>query len=210
MSPVIPKPHDLLKVSLNRETLQFEQARGAVFDLLQPTPFVVVRRACPRREWIPIGVRGPSRSERYGGWLHEDSVLRLYDPPSLKEVPPKRSLPSFEALSLLKKLWSGMELEWGPVGSVGFELASGAEAVSPDSDLDLLIYASQPFSCAFARELIECRATLPATLDVQVTTDAGSFALAEYAYQQGAVALRQLGGTVLVSDPWRDSVVRFA
>ncbi|NYF79563.1 phosphoribosyl-dephospho-CoA transferase [Granulicella arctica] len=195
---------------MRRETLQFEQDEAIAFDLLLATPFVVVRRACPRRDWIPVGLRGSSRSERYGGWLHRDSVLGVYDPSSLKAVQTRRALPSFEALRLLQRRWTGMELEWGPVGSVGFELATGVEAVSPESDLDLLIQAPQPFSRAFARELIECGATLPATLDVQVTTNAGSFALAEYAYQQGAVALRQLGGSVLVSDLWCDSAASVA
>jgi len=199
MNTVIPNPHDLLKVALRRESLQFEQGGAAVFDLLQSAPFVVVRRARPRDEWIPVGVRGRPRSERYGGWLRSDSVLRLYDPASLKKTQPMRSMPSFEALRLLQKLWSGTELEWGPVGSVGFELASGAETVSPESDLDLLIRAPQPFSRDFARELLECNPTLPARLDVQVATEAGSFALAEYAQAQGCVL-----------DPWCGSTTTSA
>jgi phosphoribosyl-dephospho-CoA transferase len=30
-------------------------------------------------------------------------------------------------------------LPWGPIGSVGFELATGQAATSPDSDLDLIV-----------------------------------------------------------------------
>ena len=87
---------------------------------------------------------------------------------------------------------------------MGFELATGAPVVTPDSDLDAVIYAAQPIDTSAARSLLEATRDLPAVVDVRVETPRVGFSLAEYVDRKGAtLLLRTPAGAVLGTDPWR-------
>jgi phosphoribosyl-dephospho-CoA transferase len=106
-------------------------------------------------------------------------------------------------LSLLAERWSELKSDWGPGGSVGFALASGSHVVTPQSDLDVVIYAQTPIGTAEARALLDCAQGLPAAVDVRVETPICGFSLTEYANRWPApILLRFASGTALGSDPW--------
>jgi phosphoribosyl-dephospho-CoA transferase len=86
---------------------------------------------------------------------------------------------------------------------VGFELATGKLVVTPDSDLDAVIYAAQPIDSSEARSLLESTRGLPAAVDVRVETPRAGFSLAEFVSRQGAkILLRTPQGAVLGTNPW--------
>jgi phosphoribosyl-dephospho-CoA transferase len=171
-------------------------------DALCDPPFVVVRRGAITADEIPIGIRGVRRNERWATTCHPKHVKRILTPQSLlARAIPDRPMPALHALRLLKERWPP---NWGPGGSVGFELATGAPVVTPDSDLDAVIYAPNPIDITEARNLLEATRNLPAAVDIRVETPHVGFSLAEYVAHPGAkILLKTPQGAVLGTDPWR-------
>jgi phosphoribosyl-dephospho-CoA transferase len=114
-------------------------------------------------------------------------------------------VPALAALESVATLMRslGFESSWGPLGSVGFELASGAATATAASDLDLLLQAPQPVPPQLAAALHERLARLPVRADLLLETPAGALALAEYVAGRTPFGLRTLTGARLVHDPWR-------
>jgi phosphoribosyl-dephospho-CoA transferase len=169
-------------------------------ESLQRVPFVVVRRGSATEDEIPVGVRGARRSERWATSCHPRLVKRILTPEELLDLEIPDRMPALRALHLLKARWRQV---WGPGGSVGFELATGAPVVTPDSDLDAVIYAAHPIDTSEARSLLESTRDLPAAVDVRVETPRVGFSLAEYVDRSGAtLLLRTPAGAVLGTDPW--------
>jgi phosphoribosyl-dephospho-CoA transferase len=93
-------------------------------------------------------------------------------------------------------------LPWGPVGGVGFELATGVPVLTTASDVDLLVRAAGPLDMGKLRTLTARLATLPARFDVQLELDEGAVALAEICRAApGTVLLRTAHGPRLVDWP---------
>lgn len=107
------------------------------------------------------------------------------------------------ALDYIEATLATSTYTWGPIGSVGFELASGAPTVGVCSDLDLLIRMERPLDCKSARQLSLRLAEVPVRVDVQLETPSGAIALAEYARGEPSVMLRTYDGPRLVSNPCR-------
>jgi phosphoribosyl-dephospho-CoA transferase len=94
---------------------------------------------------------------------------------------------------------------WGPVGSVGFELASGLPSVSAQSDLDLVLDAPEPIEVRDAAALFTALGRLSARVDLLLETPLGAVALSDYAGGKRVVLLRTHSGAHLVTDPWHAS-----
>jgi phosphoribosyl-dephospho-CoA transferase len=107
-------------------------------------------------------------------------------------------------LALLADRWKALDFPWGPGGSVGFELATGHPVASPQSDLDVVIYADSQMTHDEARALRESSQGLPAAVDIRVETPSCGFSLTEYANAapQAPILLRFPYGTALGPDPW--------
>jgi phosphoribosyl-dephospho-CoA transferase len=109
------------------------------------------------------------------------------------------------ALLALAPRLHALGLDWGPVGGVGFWLASGLPVLRPDSDLDLLVRSPTRLGPATLAALLPLQAEASCRIDVQIDTGAGGFALLEYA--RGAkVLLKTACGPMLVADPWQEAV----
>jgi phosphoribosyl-dephospho-CoA transferase len=204
--------HDLMEIDAER----FLQEQGAVPEWvtqsLRATPFVVVRRggiSCERG--IAMGVRGARRNERWAGVCHPSVVRMVLTPQALLSrmmaaagvAPRTAAIPALRALPLIAERWKTLDSVWGPGGSVGFELATGRHVASPQSDLDVVIYAAKPMTTAEARALIDSAQGLPAAVDIRVEAPNCGFSLAEYANRAPApILLRGVSGAVLGTDPW--------
>jgi phosphoribosyl-dephospho-CoA transferase len=115
------------------------------------------------------------------------------------------SIPAVYTVALLAKRWKDLDSPWGPGGSVGFELATGRHAASPQSDLDVVIYAESRMTQHEARALCESAQGLPAAVDIRVETPLCGFSLTEYANRAPLpILLRFAHGTMLGTDPWAD------
>ena len=227
--------HDLLEIDAERFLEAQSSAPGWVAESLRRAPFVVVRRGLSRaEEGIAIGVRGAQRNERWAGGCRPDRVRRILTPPMLLSrlvtasgpdpmTRPHRAsrpdpvtrptasatradvIPALRTLALLAKRWKDLDSAWGPGGSVGFELATGHHAASPQSDLDVVIYAGSRMTQHEARTLCESAQGLPAAVDIRVETPICGFSLTEYANRAPLpILLRFAHGTVLGTDPWAD------
>lgn len=123
-----------------------------------------------------------------------------------RTIEAQAALPAFAALRAIAPALRRQRLQWGPTGSVGFELATGLPVVQASSDLDVLIRAPEWIARDRARSLLgilsQHAACAGVRVDVQLETPAGAIALAEYAGQARRVLLRHGGEPVLVEDPW--------
>jgi len=123
-----------------------------------------------------------------------------------RPIPPARTntIPAMCALALLADRWKTLASPWGPGGSVGFELATGHPVATPQSDLDIVIYAESRMTHDEARALCESAQGLPAAVDIRVETPTCGFSLTEYANRapMAPILLRFPHGTALGPDPW--------
>lgn len=202
-----PRVHDLLALkpgsSVELDAANPEWVRAALIQ----SQFVVARREAASPGMIAVGVRGPSREQRWAGFVTNEDVHQVIGPGVLRSRNAniaRRSLPAIQALRYAEARLRPMTLEWGPVGSVGYELATGLAVTSVESDLDLVIYAPYPVPRSEVRCLWNFLDVAPARVDVRLETPAGGFSLEEYVRDgQYRVLLRTPTGPILTDDPWR-------
>jgi len=210
-----PRVHDVLALkpgsSLEVEATNPEWVRAALIQ----SRSVVARREAGPPGMIAVGVRGPSREQRWAGFVTNEDVHQVIGPGVLRSQNAKiarRSLPAIQVLRYAEQRLRPLTLEWGPVGSVGYELATGLSVTSLESDLDLVIYAPYPVPRDEVRCLWNVLDVAPARVyvrvavrvDVRLETPAGGFSLEEYMRDgHDRVLLRTPTGPILTDDPWR-------
>jgi phosphoribosyl-dephospho-CoA transferase len=198
--------HDLLEIDAERFLQAYSSVPAWVAESLRQTPFVVVRRGPVSAQEIPIGVRGAHRNERWAGGCHPSLVNEILTPQTLLSRAPSLAVTpaALRTLSLLTQRWKALDSPWGPGGSVGFELATGRHIVTPQSDLDVVIYPHQRMTIDEARLLRNSTQGLPAPVDIRVETPICGFSLTEYANRAPApILLRTASGVLLGADPWK-------
>jgi phosphoribosyl-dephospho-CoA transferase len=173
--------------------------------------WVVVRRSIAPDGLVAVGIRGINRRQRWAGLADLADVEERLRPSQLSSCmarPTRLSLPVLAALSWLERQLGRSELDWGPVGSVGFELATGRQVITSTSDLDLALFAPTRFTRSTARDLWSVMSAAPAKVDVRVETPYCGFSLEEFA-REGTeqVLVRLPASRQLAADPWAISVI---
>jgi len=115
--------------------------------------------------------------------------------------PEDHGLPAFAALRTVRPYLNGTGLQWGPTGSVGFEIATGRHTVTHESDLDVMIRL-RDINASLLQQLSALQAKLSSTavrIDCQVETPVGAVALAEVASSQPRVMVRTAAGPRLLA-----------
>jgi phosphoribosyl-dephospho-CoA transferase len=203
--------HDLLEVDSERlltaAELHQDRPPGWVSPCLHATPFVHVRRGIDRDTAIPVGVRGVSRAQRWATVCRKAFIRRVTSPEQLLAFPfpasRAASIPALQSLRQLVTLWADLNFRWGPAGSIGFELLTGREVATAESDLDVVIYAPRRIAKKQAAHLCGEVAYLPSRIDIRVETSKCGFSLREYAsVSTQKVLLRTPFGEILGGDPW--------
>jgi phosphoribosyl-dephospho-CoA transferase len=202
----VPRVHDLLALrSGSMMTLDSEPPAESTIVLGQH-PWVVVRRGATPEATIAVGLRGAERHERWGGFVDAADVLARKGPEQLRcrlTSGSRRLLPAFQALAFLEYRLDGLGLDWGPGGSVGFELASGEPVVKDLSDLDIMFFVADKFEPTEALRLWKLVSASPGRVDALVETPYCGFSLEEYATgHSGRLLLRTQYGRMLGYDPW--------
>jgi phosphoribosyl-dephospho-CoA transferase len=206
----VPAVHSLLRVT-DLHALLWDVRRPAwTSAALQLAPWTVVRRAPPRLELWPVGVRGRQRAQRSAAWLPRCAMQECITPQMLAAQRVWRQrprIPATPAIAVLDEVAAvlaahGYAGRWGPGGSVGFELASGVPSTTAGSDLDLVLSVDEPMARNAAIRLHADLVKLPVRIDLLLETPQGAAALAEYASGEGATLLRSAHGPRLVADPW--------
>ena len=205
------RTHDLLEIDAKQFLSSQASAPEWVEGELRESPFAVVRRGLAPGNQIPIGVRGTGRNQRWAAFCHPKFVKNILTPSQLltRAIPTSRAnaIPALRALDLLKERWMENVLLWGPGGSVAFELASGRHVATPESDLDIVIYAERRMTAEEAKSLYDRAMNLLAVVDIRVETPVSGFSLKEFAGRgPAAILLRLPRGFVLAKDPWGDEI----
>jgi len=201
------RAHDLLRVT---RLVRADNEPDWVREALARAPWAVVRRARSAEGFVAVGVRGATRAQRFGTWLHHQDVETICAPEALLNTTPpgdRCALPVFVALARLCASPSALDgYAWGPTGSAGFELATGVHTISASSDLDLLIRMPgrpAPAAIRTLADLLAHAANRAGTrVDAQLETPTGGVALAELAAGKPHVLARASDGPRLVTDPW--------
>jgi phosphoribosyl-dephospho-CoA transferase len=196
--------HDLLQI--DPDSLLGGTTPSWVNQALISCPWVVVRRARAAAGEIAVGVRGDTRSQRWGGFLSKDLIGKVVRPADLLLVEQSSILRLTPAMKVLQQVidrWRDLTLPWGPTGSVGFELATGSPVTSDASDLDIAIRAPARITVERARALWQGVVGLPTRVDIRVETPQCGFSLQEYACTSSTrILLHYPDGKRLGDDPW--------
>lgn len=207
---MVLSPHDLLRLAPGSPLLAEAESREHeppwVARALARHPWVVVRRDIRSKDRVPVGVRGHIRRLRYGAWVDAGCVLDVMTPEELAAPATDCSSGRWVgALHDVARSMAGVELPWGPIGSVGFELATGSPSTGEASDLDILVRASSPIASGWdhlAARLRDVGLVHGCRLDCQVETPAGGVHLGDLV-APGMKLARTNGGPLLVADPWQ-------
>lgn len=179
--------HDLLQIRSEHDLIYNTPKPDWVAESIKRAPFVVVRRVHAENGLIPVGIRGKNRNERFAAFVRINNIVNIITPKQIvlarewihhdKEI--------FTYLEEIKKQMDEKVIDWGPGGSVGFELVSKVPTVNDKSDIDIIIRYTPELTLAYSRKLISELSKLPIHIDVQVETSKGSFSLHEFANSEG-------------------------
>ncbi len=211
LGPAPIRPHDLLRVR-GAGDLMGDEPPAWVRGALDLAPFVVVRRAASAPPLIPVGVRGAGRAQRAAAFIPRAAVVGRMAPEDLAVARAWRTtsramaFPHFALLEAVATTLEAAGLPWGPVGSLGFELASGHPCLTQTSDIDLLLRPPAPISRDLAASLCAVLSDFPIRIDAQMDVPGGAVALSEYASGAARIVLRSSDGPRLVTDPWQEDM----
>jgi phosphoribosyl-dephospho-CoA transferase len=198
--------HDLILLGTESTITSAEGELACPYLSPKQRPWVVVRRGRIADGLIPVGVRGAQRHQRYAGFTRLSEVLEIRQPDQLRLTlaeDSRRALQAFRTLSYLESHLVGLEMSWGPGGSVGYELASGIPTVRDDSDLDFILFAPRQLETTEVQDLWRTISSAPGKVDVLVETLLCGFSLKEFATtSQHKILLRTNNGRILGSNPW--------
>ena len=206
-----PRVHDLLFLRSGIVSSAGVAKPAWVTSLESSDLWVVVRRSIASNGLVSVGIRGIDRHERWGGFANLADVKERFRPSQLSYNMARRTriaMPALAALFWLEGQLDKSELDWGPVGSVGFELATGQQVVTETSDLDIALFAPTQFSRDTARDLWSVMRAATAKIDVRVETSYCGFSLEEYAREETEkVLIRLRESRKLATNPWAISVI---
>jgi phosphoribosyl-dephospho-CoA transferase len=202
-------PHHLLRVNATEVILANDRddqcAPSWVFRELGKTSLVVVRRGAVTRDRIPVGIRGPERSQRWAALCPPSAIQQIITPTDLLKRFARLAGLSWPGIAGVDWRWLTHSC-WGPGGSVGFELATGKRTTIPRSDLDIVVYANEHLSRSDAQRLLVFTGDLEVAIDIRVETPVCGFSLAEYARSSAkSILLRTSAGPILGDNPWNGS-----
>jgi phosphoribosyl-dephospho-CoA transferase len=207
--------HDLLKVDAAKVILDDAQGNQStpswVAPKLQETPWVVVRRGVATPDWIPIGIRGAERSQRWAASCPPAAIHQIATPMDLlncfnqtRQLVNSPLCNDLRSLAIDWQWFTHSSHLWGPGGSLGFELATGKQTTTSQSDLDIVIYANNYLPKTDAQRLLHATRHLNVPVDIRVETPVGGFSLTEYSESSGqSILLRTAAGPMLSDNPWK-------
>ncbi|MFF7592130.1 phosphoribosyl-dephospho-CoA transferase MdcG domain-containing protein [Kitasatospora purpeofusca] len=227
----LPGAHDLLLMQCTGSLRPLGGGEPPAWarQVLRAHPWVTVARApavagspvdtprpvhCPRdvsaaaETWIPVTVRGPERGQRLDALAPRAAVARTLRPEQLPDrlgllsATRIAAIPALAVLPAAGRLIADHRLAWGPIGAIGYELATGEPVAGPLSPLRVVLRAPQPVSRRDALQLRRALSRLRVPLQAELETRHGAVQLAEYAAGPFALTLLTPQGPREVRDPW--------
>ena len=202
----MPLVHDLIRIAPARISPACAAVPDWIARSLEAAPWVVVRRATAGLGKIAVGVRGPARHQRWGGFLDQSQIEQVLAPCALRSYGVSRArlqLKAFQSLAMLEETLDDAGLAWGPGGSVAFEMVSGLPSVNSESDLDVVVRCAEFLDRGRAKGLLEIVSRAPSRVDLRIETPIGGFALEEYCRPAlEAVLVRTATDSFFLRNPW--------
>lgn len=179
--------HDIIQIHSVEDVIYDKPKPSWVTTSLKKAPFVVVRRAPVENGFVPVGIRGATRSERFPAFVHTEKIKKVVTPEQIIREKKWHLFDHqiFKYLEKIDEIMKAKSVIWGVVGSVGFELVSKVATVHDKSDIDILVRDTPRLTKEVSKQLIEALKNIPVKTDVQVETKDGSFSLYEYANANG-------------------------
>jgi|SRR5690625_215361 len=194
------KVHDLIQINSANDLMYHTKKPNWVDASIKRAPFVVIRRVHSEGGFIPVGIRGTRRDERFAAFVHVNNIVDTFSPEQIAQARDwiHHDKEIFFYLEQIENIMNDNAIDWGPVGSVGFELVSKVPTVNDKSDIDLIIRHPSTLTPELAKEIVDELNQLPVLTDIQVETVEGSFSLKEYAYCKGKpILLKTKNGPLL-------------
>jgi phosphoribosyl-dephospho-CoA transferase len=199
------RPHDLVRISGIGALLEFRRLPEWAHHSLCAWPFAVIRRAKAPDGFVPIGIRGEERAQRAAALLPMHAVEGCISPEGLASREPwlfsnsQAALPQCHHLhyQTLRQVAEAAEQEalvWGPIGSAGFELATGAHVIRQESDLDILMRLTSQTNTPALRSFRAALVDLPVRVDILLEADGRAAALDEYLRSPDRVLIKTPDG----------------
>lgn len=156
--------HDIVYLDSNQAINSSETIPNWVLNEKTANTIAVVRRMKTLDHIVPIGFRGANRSERFAALTTKDSIRRVITAEEATHGIPPHS--HEETIDYLRDLFK--DIRWGIGGSIGFTMATGIQACTEYSDVDIVLYeerfaALQPLQHLHEKIQISAHA-----IDVQV------------------------------------------
>ena len=134
---------------------------------------VVVRRATTDSTVVAVGIRGTARHQRYATQMPVSAITKQLKPEALSNVDLDGFPHLMNQLQMIQNILNQKHWIWGYTGSVGFELATGIQTVTENSDIDLLIRTEEFLTKDEAKQLLQQLEQTELKLDVQLQTPKG-------------------------------------
>ena len=193
-----PRPHDLLRLSDTAVDSLPADAPSWARRALTATPWVVVRRAAAPE----VGRRGHPRAVQIPA-LRDDRAVRCRRTDRhtgatqrSRAAGPSRFACCPRIADGARRFLSATGLPWGPTGSVGFELATGAHTITRASDLDVVLRVDSVTPQVLQRLSVlhnELQAAA-ARVDCQIEMAKGAVTLADIVSSDPRVLVRSTDG----------------
>jgi phosphoribosyl-dephospho-CoA transferase len=179
-------------------------------DSLHQTRTVVVRRAAAPNRLVSVGIRGSFRGQRCDSlFLRIEDVATLYTPESLirtgnwrQFTRSPRPFPAWQALEQVNDFAERTGLVYGPIGSVGFQLATGVDSVSQSSDLDVIVRLATAPNRRLLQDFYEANRFHAAPVDVVLEGLVGAVSLTEYLQRPDRVLIKTQMGPRIGAFVW--------
>ncbi|MEK9196953.1 malonate decarboxylase holo-ACP synthase [Ureibacillus sp. 179-F W5.1 NHS] len=175
------KVHDIVKFNNLDQLEPISVIPEWVYDAQSAANYGVVRRMPVSNQLIPIGLRGNSREQRFGTFIHENHVVEVITPNSLvNRIDRFNNKFYYPILNEIRDQFQKFDLIWGPTGSIGFEIATSINVTTGKSDIDLSIYVDS-IEESLLEEVGKCLNGFSKPIDVQVEVpNIGAFLLKDY------------------------------
>ncbi|WP_121974567.1 malonate decarboxylase holo-ACP synthase [Acinetobacter stercoris] len=169
-------------------------------DVLSQNQPVVVRRAQPPPDMVAVGVRGKHRHQRYATQMPKSMVSRQLKPENLIHLDAAKYPHIEEQFLHVHRVL--IDYIWGYTGSFAYELATGMNVLTENSDIDLIIRVDTYLEKDLAKFLFDQLRVSGLKLDIQLQTPQGGVALKEWMQTTDQVLLKRNDTALLVVNPW--------
>lgn len=202
--------HDVVFLREEEAFISSVTPQAWVEEALKETLAAVVRRGPRPGALVPVGVRGRDRSQRCAGFVSSAAITESIKPEQLVErrvwrkYRRREQIAALRHLELLTDTWTSSDVVWGPVGVIGFELATRHPITDQHSDLEIMIRAGNRISFEQAEAYLEVAVSAEIHVEVQLETPQGGVSLLDYLRRPPKFLVQTDAGPKLVRDPWQE------